>query len=156
MSKRGDNIHKRKDGRWEGRYKNGRKPDGRIRYGSVYGRSYREVKEKLEIISSEGGKTLLSRKTEKCFDEVLALWMENNKLRLKGGTINKYQNLIDAHISPELGAIRLSELTSTRINSFLLSFLLGFQFIKIPFCLLIVFFLLVFFNINSFFFQDKS
>ena len=43
-----------------------------------------------------------------------------------------------------------------RINSFLLSFLLGFQFIKIPFCLLIVFFLLVFFNINSFFFQDKS
>lgn len=119
MSKRGDNIHKRKDGRWEGRYKNGRKPDGRIRYGSVYGRSYREVKEKLEIISSEGGKTLLSRKTEKCFDEVLALWMENNKLRLKGGTINKYQNLIDAHISPELGAIRLSELTSTRINSFL-------------------------------------
>ena len=42
-----------------------------------------------------------------------------------------------------------------RINSFLLSFLLGFQFIKIPFCLLIVFFL-SFFQYSFFFFQDKS
>ena len=44
MSKRGDNIHKRKDGRWEGRYKKGRKPDGTIIYGSLYGKTYREVK----------------------------------------------------------------------------------------------------------------
>ena len=28
MSKRGENIYKRKDGRWEGRYISGRKPDG--------------------------------------------------------------------------------------------------------------------------------
>ena len=39
-----------------------------------------------------------------------------------------------------------------RINSFLLSFLLGFQFIKIPFCLLIVFFL-SFFQYSFFFFS---
>ena len=30
MSKRGDNIRKRKDGRWEGRYKKGRGIDGKI------------------------------------------------------------------------------------------------------------------------------
>ena len=44
MSKRGDNIHKRKDGRWEGRYKKGRKPDGTIIYqrkgSSELARSY--------------------------------------------------------------------------------------------------------------------
>lgn len=49
MSKRGDNIHKRKDGRWEGRYKKGRKPNGTIQYGSVYGKSYREVKKERDI-----------------------------------------------------------------------------------------------------------
>lgn len=36
MAKRGDNIRKRKDGRWEGRYKKGRAVDGCIIYGSVY------------------------------------------------------------------------------------------------------------------------
>lgn len=119
MSKRGDNIHKRKDGRWEGRYKRGRKPDGTIKYGSVYGSSYREVKEKLEIVSLEKNNTPISKKSEQCFGEILALWMDNNQLRLKGGTINKYQNLIDTHISPALGTIKLSELNSTKINSFL-------------------------------------
>lgn len=51
MSKRGDNIHKRKDGRWEGRYKKERDEHGRVKYGSVYGKTYREVKDKLNAIS---------------------------------------------------------------------------------------------------------
>ena len=119
MSKRGDNIHKRKDGRWEGRYKQGRKPDGTIKYGSVYGKTYREVKEKLENISTEKDNTTINKKSEKRFGEILVLWMDNNRIRLKGGTISKYQNLIDTHIYPELGTVKLSELSSTRINSFL-------------------------------------
>lgn len=45
--------------------------------------------------------------------------MENNRIRLKGGTINKYQNLIDSHIMPELGAMNLCDITSTVINNFL-------------------------------------
>lgn len=52
MAKRGDNIRKRKDGRWEGRYKKGRAVDGRIIYGSVYGKTYKEVKEKMAAIIS--------------------------------------------------------------------------------------------------------
>jgi hypothetical protein len=36
MSKRGENIYKRKDGRWEGRYIKGRKLDGKIQYGYVF------------------------------------------------------------------------------------------------------------------------
>lgn len=35
MSRRGANIYKRKDGRWEGRYIKERS-DGRIKYGYVY------------------------------------------------------------------------------------------------------------------------
>ena len=119
MSKRGDNIHKRKDGRWEGRYKKGRKPDGTIQYGSVYGKTYREVKEKLEAVSPGKENIQNNKKSEKNFGEILALWMDNNRLRLKGGTISKYQNLIDTHIYPELGTVKLSELNSTKINSFL-------------------------------------
>lgn len=35
MPKRGENIYKRKDGRWEGRYITGRKPDGKAAYRSI-------------------------------------------------------------------------------------------------------------------------
>lgn len=119
MSKRGDNIRKRKDGRWEGRYKKGRTLEGKILYGSVYGKSFSEVKEKMNAIVKEPQKISFPKGREKTFGEVLELWMANNRIRLKGGTINKYQNLIEAHIMPELGQISISRLDSTRINSFL-------------------------------------
>lgn len=47
MSRKGENIYKRKDGRWEGRYIKERIPSGKVRYMYVYGRSYTEVKQKL-------------------------------------------------------------------------------------------------------------
>ncbi|MCC8022583.1 MAG: site-specific integrase, partial [Clostridiales bacterium] len=48
MGKKGDNIYKRKDGRWEGRYPKGRGEDGRLQYGSVYGTRYSDVRDKLD------------------------------------------------------------------------------------------------------------
>ena len=44
MSKRGENIYKRKDGRWEGRYIKERSADGKARYGkdSIIGLFYKE------------------------------------------------------------------------------------------------------------------
>lgn len=44
MPRRGENIYKRKDGRWEGRIL---KPDGKYQY--VYAKTYKEVKEKKII-----------------------------------------------------------------------------------------------------------
>ena len=37
MARRGENIRKRKDGRWEGRYIKARTPEGKIQWGYVYG-----------------------------------------------------------------------------------------------------------------------
>lgn len=119
MAKRGDNIHKRKDGRWEGRYKKGRRSDGTIQYGSVYGKTYAEVKEKLKDTVTFTEAAYIPQKHVKNFEEALNLWMDNNRIRLKGATINKYQNLIETHILPELGNIKISDLTSTIINTYL-------------------------------------
>ena len=52
MARKGENIYKRKDGRWEGRYIKSRSSTGKANYGYVYAKSYREVKAKL-IISKE-------------------------------------------------------------------------------------------------------
>ncbi len=43
---KGENIFKRKDGRWEARYIKGYELSGRIRYGFCYGKTYQETKEK--------------------------------------------------------------------------------------------------------------
>lgn len=53
MPRRGENIFKRKDGRWEARYIKGIALDGTKRYGSVYARTYKEVKKRqiLDIIT---------------------------------------------------------------------------------------------------------
>ena len=55
MSRTGENIYKRKDGRWEGRYIKER-VDGKAKYGAVYARTYRDVKRKLDIARKEHAK----------------------------------------------------------------------------------------------------
>lgn len=47
MARRGEYIRKRVDERWEGRYKYCLTIDGKWKYRSVYGKTYTEVKEKL-------------------------------------------------------------------------------------------------------------
>ena len=53
MPRRGENIRKRKDGRWEGRYIKGRKPDRTAIWGYIYGHTYTEVKKKMTIRKAE-------------------------------------------------------------------------------------------------------
>lgn len=67
MSKKGENIYKIKDQRWEGRYKKGRKENGNIHYGYIYGKNYLSVKEQLnekkaehQIIIESNGESSIS------------------------------------------------------------------------------------------------
>ena len=46
----GDNIRRRTDGRYEARYIQGRNESGRAVYGSCYGRTYEEAKEKRDKV----------------------------------------------------------------------------------------------------------
>lgn len=120
MSKKGENIRKRKDGRWEGRYKKGRRENGDLMYGSIYGKSYREVKEKMRAALTSLTLNYIPKPTnEMTFDVLLHQWQSSNEIRLKGGTKTRYENLINAQIIPELGNLRLSDITTPIINSFL-------------------------------------
>ncbi len=58
-------------------------------------------------------------KKRKTFGEVVDMWLTHNRIHLKGGTITKYQNMIDTHIMPGLGKYKLSQLNSTMINVYL-------------------------------------
>lgn len=47
MSRKGENIYKRKDNRWEGRYIKYYNENRKPIYGYVYSKSYKETKQKL-------------------------------------------------------------------------------------------------------------
>ena len=116
MPKKGERIYKRKDGRWEGRYRSGINSDGKSVYRSVYGKSYYEVKKKLSGCNESNDLIEPNAKKSPMFKEVIAMWQKANQNRYKGATALKYDNLINSHILPVLGGYRLSE-----INTFVLA-----------------------------------
>lgn len=118
MSKRGENIRKRKDGRWEGRYKINTLYGEKI--CSVYGKTYADCKEKLLCCKSRPNQKILSHyPKDKSFEEILRLWLMSNRIKNKGSTEHKYLFMIERHIIPQLGRMKVSELTSVIINQFL-------------------------------------
>lgn len=120
MPRRGENIRKRKDGRWEARYKKGINAAGCTVYGSVYGKSYREAKAKqMEKLQAAAAGTVSPAQKPPRFRDVLALWMDDSRVRLKGATECRYRNLMETHLLPELGDKRVNELTGPVINAFL-------------------------------------
>ena len=50
MPRKGENIYKRKDGRWEGRYIKARSQTGKAVYGYVYAPTYKESAVRLFLI----------------------------------------------------------------------------------------------------------
>lgn len=118
MPRRGENIRKRKDGRWEARFPKGKDMEGRTIYGAVYGATYREAKEKRCQIQN-GMQMVTAPGTGVLFHELLSLWLADSQVRLKASTVYRYQYLIDTHILPELGSKSLDSITSPVINSFL-------------------------------------
>lgn len=81
MARRGENIYKRKDGRWEGRYKSGVKENGTAKYSSIYGKTYAEVK---ALLSEKRIKTAAT--TIPCnltLNNLFELWFSDIKLKVK-------------------------------------------------------------------------
>lgn len=118
MARRGENVRKRKDGRWEARYPKGKDEYGRTVYGSVYAGTYKEVKEKRRRLL-EADRQVQKSTSKVIFRDLLTLWISDNEIRLKPSTIYKYQYLIDTHIGPELGDAPVGNLSGPVINAFL-------------------------------------
>lgn len=118
MPRRGDNIRKRKDGRWEARYVTDDNEGLSKKYASVYGKSYQEAREKREQIIKHSKEEVRYSK-DLYFRDVLKSWQDSNRVRLKDSSVSRYQNLIDTHILPELGNRRMSQINASVINRFL-------------------------------------
>ena len=118
MPKRGENIYKRQDGRWEGRYIAQRQTNGKAIYRSVYGKTYSEVKQKLTEKQQEVKKKTTIKEQDITIEHLMELWLEHHKGEQKESTTERYRFLIDKHIIPQLGTISLSDVTTDMLNDF--------------------------------------
>ena len=118
MSK-GENIFKRKDGRWEARYVKDYLPSGKIRYGFCYGRTYKEAKEKAARARSAviSGIPAPSGGVRK-FEHYCAEWLGITESRVKPASCVKYESMLKNHIIPQLGGYRPVELNTVIVSRF--------------------------------------
>ena len=102
---KGENIFKRRDGRWEARYSKGRELSGKIKYGYCYGKTYREAKEKAEKCKAAlaNGNPLPTSRIQNLFSAYCIGWLYAKKSKVKESTYIKYSTVVEKHIIPKLG-----------------------------------------------------
>lgn len=117
MSKRGVNIYKRKDGRWEGRYIKYH-INGKLKYGYVYAKTYRDVKEKLlENMNSKQNANNITT-SELVFEIAAENWLDSMTSQLKESSIVKYRNILKSYLYPSFGKMEINSITYSDINDF--------------------------------------
>lgn len=120
MSKKGENIYKRRDNRWEARYVKGYHPNGMARYGYCYGKTYREAKQKVIQAKAAllAGKPNPSVSRKRRFAFYCDEWLWINRSRVKESTYVKYSTMLENHIKPKLGGCLVQSLTSVMVEEF--------------------------------------
>ena len=120
MPRKGENIYKRKDGRWEGRYVKGRDGKKAI-YGYVYSKSYSEVKKQLTLkraeYALEENKPSSSNMKDALFSEFSDIWLRSIRSSVKESTWIKYKNILKCNIVPRLENTNLSEIDYSAVSA---------------------------------------
>ena len=135
-------IRKRKDGSWEARITLGYDPFGKQVTKSVYGRTQRDVKEKMERLKAdlEGGSNnrvsqaadqdkkaqATGKETENAGEGIcmltlaqwLEIWQKQYLSNVKPGTVCHYASVCRLHINPALGEIPIVKLRTPAIQKF--------------------------------------
>ena len=114
MPRKGENIYKRKDKRWEGRYITSYNAAGRAVYKSVYGKSYTEVKLKMKSHIEPDKITPVGIS----FAAWTESYLKSQECKLKIGTYRVYERYIRNHIKPFFGNTLLRKMNHDMVQSF--------------------------------------
>ena len=115
MSRRGENIFKRKDGRWEARVPE-YKINGEKVYRSIYGRCYTEVKQKKEEYYSSASRDKLSKPLKSTtFADIADYWLTTIKGTIKESSFTRYHRNVHSYLNPAIRNLTLSEINSNVI-----------------------------------------
>jgi integrase len=120
MGRRGNGegtISRRKDGRWEGRYyvptEDG--PKRKV----IYGKTRAEVSEKLTKALSDRANGIVYDNENITIGEYLDVWLKRSVYgSVRQSTYDRDTNLVNNHIKPVLGSLKLKKLNSAHVQNF--------------------------------------
>ena len=111
-------IRRKPNGRWEGRYTLGIDPaTGRAIQKSVSAKTRAECKEKLERAIRDNRGIPMDHNEDYTVAEWCRLWFETySKPVIRPNTAKNYRNIIENHIVPAIGMVKLKRLTAIQIQ----------------------------------------
>ena len=121
MARHGENIYKRKDGRYEGRYVTGKKSNGTTRFGYVYGMRYTDVKKRLLEKKAEIQQTIHPEAAVRgmTVEKWMRSWLETDLLGgIKASSYLTDQNPLTRHILPCRGRLQMASITPEMVHTF--------------------------------------
>lgn len=112
MARRGENIRKRKDGRWEGRYSTFEPQSQKNVVRSIYAKSYSEVKEKLSAAKMNA--QCITKEQKNAADVQFYLvadeWLATIESTRKHATFIKYRFIYQKHIKEKTENLILAKM----------------------------------------------
>lgn len=116
MARRGENIFKRKDGRWEARVLEHRE-NGSKAYHSLYGKSYTEAKAKKEEYYGTAHQiTGPSAKRLATFEYLAENWLTSVKGTVKESSYTRYYRNVHSYLVPSIGKYEIFGIDSTLVE----------------------------------------
>jgi integrase len=104
-------LRQRPNGLWEARTVVGTNRDGKPRRQSIYGRSRKEVLERLQDALGAQRRGITSPAGSATVAGFLSEWIQEVERSLAPKTFRRYRELVEQHIVPEVGRIKLAKLT---------------------------------------------
>lgn len=104
-------IIRRRDGRWAAALQVG----GKRRW--VYGVTRAEVVAKLNALKRQVTGGQLPDPGRRTVQDLLTAWLDVVRPRLRPSTLDSYRRVIETHITPAMGTVRLSRLSPARLQA---------------------------------------
>lgn len=120
MPRKGENVYKRRDGRWEARYIKFHDADGRIKYGYVYARTYKEAKIKRnEAILNNINNYTKENEVSDSFNNIAQNWLESEYINVKESSFGRYKRIVEKHLLPFFNDSRIDKITNKHLEEFI-------------------------------------
>lgn len=112
-------IYERPDGTWAAQLSLGYDENGKRKRRMVYGKTKKEVQDKLTKLQSAKLDGTLTEPTRVTVAEYLDRWLDDSvKLTTRGNTYGDYKSVVNCHVKPQIGGIGITKLTPIHVQGF--------------------------------------
>lgn len=116
MARKGENIFKRKDGRWEARFIH-HYENGKAKYRYIYADTYAEAKaRKIREQGNPSGYPSSPSKRLCTFQLLAELWLAGIKVSVRESTYTRYHRILKKYLYPRLGDQLLAKIDGKYMN----------------------------------------